>query len=239
MKYHENVIGASSGTQVEWSKFWWGQKKHQLQGAHLRSSKLGAEKTLKMPWRRCRWVIRSNWDIIHEIGASIDSSGMIYNLLKCTKFWIIPFHFCFDLNSTSAKHKSWEKPSPSTCYRSPSLSVLFKSLVIPRHPVIPPEVWCFRYILGVQVPSQQVFGCLGNARMQRKLLQNSWIRDFCSPFHLNLLLCAMWIAVMGAPWSNAQGVVIGRMVRKDGINKNGTGLIPPWNLTYPRLPNTL
>ena len=26
---------------------------------------------------------------------------------------------------------------------------------------IPPEVWCFRYVLGVQVPSQQVFGCLG------------------------------------------------------------------------------
>ena len=26
-------------------------------------------------------------------------------------------------------------------------------LVSPRHPVIPPEVWCFRYVFGVQVPN--------------------------------------------------------------------------------------
>ena len=26
---------------------------------------------------------------------------------------------------------------------------------------IPAEVWCFRYVFGVQVPSQEVFGCLG------------------------------------------------------------------------------
>ena len=35
------------------------------------------------------------------------------------------------------------------------------SYIVPRHQVIPPEVWCFRYILQVQIPSQQVFRCLG------------------------------------------------------------------------------
>ena len=24
---------------------------------------------------------------------------------------------------------------------------------------IPPEVWCFRYVFGVKIPSQEVFGC--------------------------------------------------------------------------------
>ena len=32
---------------------------------------------------------------------------------------------------------------------------------IPRHPVIPPEVWCLRYVFGVQIFCQEVFGCLG------------------------------------------------------------------------------
>ena len=26
---------------------------------------------------------------------------------------------------------------------------------------IPPEVWCFRYVFRVQIPAQEVFGCLG------------------------------------------------------------------------------
>ena len=26
---------------------------------------------------------------------------------------------------------------------------------------VPPEVWCFRYVFGVQIPSQEMFGCLG------------------------------------------------------------------------------
>ena len=26
---------------------------------------------------------------------------------------------------------------------------------------MPPEVWCFRYVFGVQIASQEVFGCLG------------------------------------------------------------------------------
>ena len=26
---------------------------------------------------------------------------------------------------------------------------------------IPPEVWCFRYVFGAQLRSQEVFGCLG------------------------------------------------------------------------------
>ena len=25
---------------------------------------------------------------------------------------------------------------------------------------VPPMVWCFRYVFGVQIPSQEVFGCL-------------------------------------------------------------------------------
>ena len=34
-----------------------------------------------------------------------------------------------------------------------------------RHPVIPPEIQCFRYVFGVQIPSQdsqEVLGCLGD-----------------------------------------------------------------------------
>ena len=27
---------------------------------------------------------------------------------------------------------------------------------------IPPEVWCFRCVFGVQIPSHEVFGCLGH-----------------------------------------------------------------------------
>jgi len=26
---------------------------------------------------------------------------------------------------------------------------------------VPPEVWCFSYVFGVQIPSQEAFGCLG------------------------------------------------------------------------------
>ena len=33
--------------------------------------------------------------------------------------------------------------------------------IFPRRPVIPPEVWCFRYVFGNQIPSQEVFGFLG------------------------------------------------------------------------------
>ena len=33
------------------------------------------------------------------------------------------------------------------------------------HPVIPPEVWCFRYVVGVQIPSQDVIGCLGYMKL--------------------------------------------------------------------------
>ena len=30
----------------------------------------------------------------------------------------------------------------------------------PRHPIIPSEVWCLSYVFEVQIPSQEVFGCL-------------------------------------------------------------------------------
>ena len=57
---------------------------------------------------------------------------------------------------------------------------------IPRHPVIPPEVRCFRYVFGVQIPSQEVFGCLGY-----------WSGSFFLKGHVNFqggcLVIALWI----------------------------------------------
>ena len=61
-----------------------------------------------------------------------------------------------------------------------------QQLFIPRHPVIPPEVRCFRYVFGVQIPSQEVFGCLGY-----------WSGSFFLKGHVNFqggcLVIALWI----------------------------------------------
>ena len=42
--------------------------------------------------------------------------------------------------------------------------IVYVLLCIPRNPVIPLEVWCFRYLFGVQIPSQEVFGCRGDSK---------------------------------------------------------------------------
>ena len=42
---------------------------------------------------------------------------------------------------------------------------------LPKHKIdiqIPPEVRCFRYVLGVQIPAQKVFGSLGNIYIYMK-----------------------------------------------------------------------
>ena len=55
---------------------------------------------------------------------------------------------------------------------------------IPRHPVIRPAVWCFRYVFGV--PSQEMFGCLGHHDLKKggkqtiisQTHQNPWPRSW-------------------------------------------------------------
>ena len=36
---------------------------------------------------------------------------------------------------------------------------------------IPPEVWCFRYVFGVQIPPHKVFGSLGQRTLSLLLLE--------------------------------------------------------------------
>ena len=49
----------------------------------------------------------------------------------------------------------------------------------PRHPVIPPEVWCFQWVFlgGDQIISSQVFGCLGSESKGHDLNLTSLFQD--------------------------------------------------------------
>ena len=60
-----------------------------------------------------------------------------------------------------ALQRVWPPTNDPKSSMSFLLAVVFGCSNFPSLPVIPPEVRCFRYVFGVQIPPHQVFGSLG------------------------------------------------------------------------------
>ena len=63
---------------------------------------------------------------------------------------------------------------------------------------IPPQVWCFRYVFGVQIPPYKVFGSLGYVKFQGGI----------SPVPFLLIPSFRTILPMTTPWAFDQGAPI-------------------------------
>ena len=58
--------------------------------------------------------------------------------------------------SSGKRSQSWMESLHGSKEIHLQIGLFKKNSYVPRHPVIPPEVRGFRYVLGVQIPSQEV-----------------------------------------------------------------------------------
>ena len=82
-------------------------------------------------------------------------------------------HFCSNQMFSAGKdcNKSLIRITNYWCFRNATPG-MYSILSIPRHPNIYLLRRCFSHVFGVQIPSQEVFGCLGNNRIKYTNLIN-------------------------------------------------------------------
>ena len=113
-------------------------------------------------WFQPIWKILVKWEIFPQIGVNIKKylkPAPSYQFFRWTPTWLSLWIWAKPLqalvSSTDASGAELQIPWHSQEMWGTSFlcKLTWQTLGIQ---IIPPEVWCFRYVLGVQTPSQEV-----------------------------------------------------------------------------------